>query len=172
MTFQIGYLSLLCDKNDNCNVIDCAGRKSKRVVRSIMGGELHAFTDAFNADIVLAVDLSRAVERKLPIQMFTDSKQVFDVITRGKSPTEKRLAVDVTAARDAYRRFHIDRVGLVRGEHSRADALSKAKNNNALQNILANNKNYIPAQEQIIRTVHNKWPKKQVEPRQHQPAFK
>lgn len=53
--------------------------------------------------------------------MLTDSKQVLDIITRGKRPTEKRLAVDVVAAREAYKRFEIDQVGLVNGTNNPAD---------------------------------------------------
>lgn len=154
MASQIGSLSLLCDKNVNCKVIDYASRKSKRVVRSVIEGDLYACTDATHAKIVLSVDLSRAVGRKLPIHMFTDCKQVFDVETRGKRPTEKRMAIDITAACGAYRQFDIDRVGLVLGEHNPAGALSKAKNSIELQHILVNNKDSTPAPEWIIPTVN------------------
>lgn len=55
------------------------------------------------------------LSKKISIRTFTDSKQVFDVVTRGKRLTERRLAIDVTAAREAYKRFEMDRVMLVRG---------------------------------------------------------
>lgn len=63
-----------------------------------MGRKLYAFTDAFDASVTLATDLSVASAQRVPIQMFTGSKQVFDLITRGKRPTEKCLAIDATAS--------------------------------------------------------------------------
>lgn len=50
-------------------------------------------------------DLSRVFGKKVRIHMFTDSKQVFEIITRGKCPTEKRLAVYVIVAREAYQKI-------------------------------------------------------------------
>lgn len=84
--------------------------------------------------------------------MFTDSKQGFDIITRGKRPTEKRLAIDITAACEAYQRFDIDRVGLVRGNENPADALRKLKNNGAISKILRNVIYTTPVESWIMRT--------------------
>jgi len=56
-----------------------------------MGGELYAFTDAFDAAYTLLLDVQKALGRKVTLNMFTDSKQVFDIVTRGKRPTERRL---------------------------------------------------------------------------------
>lgn len=152
MTSQLGYLILLCDEDNNCNIIEFVSKKSKRVVRSIMGGELYAFTDAFDAAFILVQDLRRGMNQDIPIFMFTDSKQVFDIMTRGKRPMEKRLAIDVAAACNAYRRFEIERVGLVRGEDNPADALSKIHHNGMLHKLIENNKDETPVQEWIVRT--------------------
>lgn len=83
MSSQLVYLVLLCDSG-NFHVLDFAGRKSKRVAESIMGGELYAFTDSFDASVTLATDLSRVLGKNVSVRMFTDSKQVFDVITHAK----------------------------------------------------------------------------------------
>lgn len=68
--------------------------------------------------------------------MFTDSRQLFDVITRGKSPTERNLAVDLIAAREAYLRFEIDRVGLDRSEFNPTDEISKVKSYRCLTHLI------------------------------------
>lgn len=83
-----------------------------------MGAELYGFTDAFDAVATLAIDIGNVFGQMISVRMFKDSKQFFDVMTRGKRPTEKRLAIDIVAAREAYHRFDIDRVGFVRGDLS------------------------------------------------------
>lgn len=155
MSSQLGFIILLCDDHNRFHVIELSSRKSKRVVRSIMGGELYAFTDAFDAVATIAIDLSHAFRRKIPVRMFTDSKQVFDVITRGKRPTEKRLAIDVIAAREAYHNFEIDRVGLIRGENNPADALSKLAHNGKLHELLDRQVDETPVESWIMRTNNN-----------------
>lgn len=152
LTSQLGYLVLLCDKNNQCHVLDYGSKKSRRVVRSIMGGELYAFTDAFDISRTLSIDVSKAIGKPILLRMFTDSKQVFDVITRGKRPTERRLAIDVCAAREAYGNREIDRVGLVRGEDNPADALSKIGSRNGLLDIIEKGVDKTPVQEWIVRT--------------------
>lgn len=57
------------------------------------------------------------------MQLFTDSTQMFFVVTRGKRPTEKRFAVDITAAHQGYLDFEIDRFGLVPREDIPANAV-------------------------------------------------
>lgn len=61
-----------------------------------MRDEVYAFTDEFDTVYNLSVDVSRAFGKKIPVNMFTDSKQFFDIITRGTRPTKKRLAIDNT----------------------------------------------------------------------------
>lgn len=53
LTPQLGYVVLLCDNRSRCHVIDFKSRKSNRVVRSILGGELYAVSDGFDAAYLL-----------------------------------------------------------------------------------------------------------------------
>lgn len=136
LSSQIGYIILLCDKTGEFNLLNYASRKFERVVQSIMSGELCAFTDSFDATFLLAADLRRMLKLDIPTNMMTDSKQVFEVISRGKRPAEKRLAIDSTVAREAYVSFEIGRVGLTRGEDYPADVFNKMKCNDALRKLL------------------------------------
>lgn len=72
-----------------------------------MKPDLYAITDAFNSATLIATDLSHAFGKKVPVRIFTDSKKVFGLINRGKQSTEKRLAIDISATREAYRRLYI-----------------------------------------------------------------
>lgn len=101
-----------------------------------MGAELYALTDAFDCVTVISADLSRIFGKRIPVRMFTESKQAFDIITRRKRPTKKRLAIDFTAAREAYQRFDNGLVGLIRGENNPVDALTKLCSNGMLERLL------------------------------------
>lgn len=59
---------------------------------SILGGEICAFTDAFyafDASVMLKYDLKLAYRRNVTIEMFTDSKGLFDIITKSSGIIEK-----------------------------------------------------------------------------------
>lgn len=45
-----------------------------------MAAEVYTFMDAFDAMIVIVLDYPLLLKKSMPIYMFTDSKQLFDVI--------------------------------------------------------------------------------------------
>lgn len=57
LSFQLGTHILLCDGCDRCHIIDYHSHKSRRVVRSIMGGEVSAFMDGFVHTFSISRDL-------------------------------------------------------------------------------------------------------------------
>lgn len=152
---QLGYIVLLADASNRCHVLSYASRKSRRVVRSIMAGEIYAFADAFDKAFVIKYDLERIYRQHLPLVMLTDSKQMFDVITRASHTTEKRLMIDVAAAREAYNRGEISNVGLVRSEHNVVDGLTKPGFCAAVDRVLRTGMDPHPVAQWIIRSPTN-----------------
>lgn len=152
LSSQLGFIILMCDKNDDCNVIYFSSHKSRRIVRSVLGGEIYAFADAFDVAYIIKRDLELILERSVRLQMFTDSKSLFDIITKCSSTTEKRLLIDVKAVREAYEKFEVSDVGFVRTENNPADSFTKLKPNDALQRILSHNKSDFPIDQWIVRT--------------------
>lgn len=142
---------MLCDDSNACHILDYASRKSKRVVRSIMGGEVYAFMDAFDMAFVLKKDLEMVLDTKLGIIMLTDSKQLFDSVTCGKRTAERRLSIDVSAARKSYRNYEIECLGLVRGEANPADGLTEAFGNGALSRLMETGRDDTPVEQWIER---------------------
>lgn len=57
MSTQVGYIILMCDANKNCNVIHFSSHKSRRVVRSVLGGEAYAFADGVDYGLAVKKDL-------------------------------------------------------------------------------------------------------------------
>jgi len=93
MSSQLGYTVLLCDAEDECLVLTYSSRKARRIVRSIMAGEVYAFADAFDAAYIIKHYQELVYNQLLHLVMLTDSKQTFDVITRATNTTERRLII-------------------------------------------------------------------------------
>ena len=133
---QLGYLILLCDNKNDCHVLSYCSKKSKRIVRSIMASEVFAFSAAFDQAFVIRHDIQLIMGTPIPVMMFTDSKQLFDVITRASHTTAKRLMIEIMAAREAYNRYEISNLGLVSGKSNPADGLTKSGVSIQFNNLL------------------------------------
>lgn len=149
---QLGFVILLCDAVDRCHVLAYSSKKSRRVVRSIMAGEVYAFANAFDEAFIIKYDLERLYKQPVPLTMLTDSKQLFDVITRASHTTEKRLMIDIAAAREAYNRKEISNVGLVKSANNLADGLTKPGFCMSLDDVLRTSVDRHPVEQWIIRT--------------------
>jgi hypothetical protein len=101
-----------------------------------MAAETLVFADAFASAFILEHDLQRTLGREIPLLMLTDSKFLFDLITRYRCTTEKRLMTDIAAIREAYNDRIISNIGLFCSDHNLADAMTKIGHNMALQTIL------------------------------------
>lgn len=67
---------------------DYRSKQSKRIVRSIMAGDLCAFIDRFDLGFSIAADLLLLIDESVEIYMYADSKQLFDAMKKGKRRTE------------------------------------------------------------------------------------
>ena len=101
-----------------------------------MGGEVIAFAEGFDRAFTLQFDLQGIYRKHIPITMLTDSKQVFDVLTKGSRTAEHRLMIDILAAREAYMREDIESIGLVPSSDNLADGLTKWKNASRIVNFM------------------------------------
>ena len=124
---QLGYIIFLADLNGNCQPLFWSSHKSKRVSRSVLGSETMTFADAFDMAYAMKNDLHNMTSLDIPIVMLTDSLSLFDVITKAKITSEKRLMIDVKVVKDAYQRNELHNIGFIRSEYNPADALTKVK---------------------------------------------
>jgi len=83
--------------------------------------------------------------------LLTDSKNLFDVISKGSKTFEKRTMIHIAAAREGFRDKVISDIGLVRTNNNIADSLTKGMCQAALQNILKTGKLIITPVQWIIR---------------------
>ena len=91
----------------------------------MLGAEIYAFADAFDAAHALRSDLKDMLSKEVPLQMYTDSKSLFDVLTKNSSTLEKRMMIYLAASREAYKSGEISEVGHLRSEDNLVDAFTK-----------------------------------------------
>ncbi len=151
LSSQLGYIILIMDKNHNAVPIYFKSYKSRRITRSPMAGEVIAFSDMFDVASSLSFDLSTVLMKSIPIHLFTDSKCLFDAISKGSRTSEKRIMIDISAAREGFKDKVISNIGFVRSQNNIADALTKDMKQKALRDALASGKLEINCEQWIIR---------------------
>jgi hypothetical protein len=92
LSSQIAVIVMLSDLEGKFVVLDYASKKSRRNVRSILGGEMLAFAEGFDRAFVIQHELSVMIGRMIPISMLTDSKGIFDVFV--KKFIHSRMTID------------------------------------------------------------------------------
>ncbi|KAI0994902.1 hypothetical protein K3495_g13278 [Podosphaera aphanis] len=137
---QMGYLIILADEYDNCNVIHWASIKCKLITRSVIASELYAMSHGFDVASVLKNSLDKVLDSKVPIIICIDSFSLYECLVKLGTTYEKRLIIDIMAIRQAYERREIAEVIWITGESNPADAMTKHKSNDALSQIIDNNK--------------------------------
>lgn len=131
---QLGFLVLLRDKSGKCNIIYFRSYKSRRVSRSVLGSEIYAFADGFDYAYGLKADLELMIKKIVPITILTDSKCLFDIITKSSTTSEKRLMIDLAAINEAYKLHEISKIGHISTQKNPANSLTKiAKSDQLLQ---------------------------------------
>ena len=83
--------------------------------------------------------------------IFTDSTNIFDVITGASYTTEKRLMIDVASIREAYNSYEISTVGLISGELNTADGLIRPNFSRLLNEIMKTGVDKTPVVQWVIR---------------------
>ena len=149
---QLGFIVLLCDGHNRCNILHYSSYMAKRVTRSVLGAEVSAFADGFDYGYALKIDIERITGKLLLLTLLTDSKSLFDVLVTSSTTTEKRLMIDIAAIREAYQSTEIHNVAHVRGDHNPGDAFTKVGKCLALNRILESGILDLPVNQWIVRS--------------------
>ena len=142
---QLGFITTLMDKNNTCNIVHYGSVKCKRVTRSALASELYAMVHGFDQSYVVKVTIDSFLGKCIPLNIYTDSKSLFDSLVTLNTTSEKRLLIDLSMLRESYERREIANVYWIPSEQNPADGLTKKGSCDALNNLVStNNANITP----------------------------
>ncbi len=94
--------------------------------RSVLGAEVHAFSHCLDfCASFIPRPFSNTPAESVDL-IFTDSKCLFDTITKLSTVSEKRLLIDISAIREAYSNGDLTNVAHVASEYNLADTFTKS----------------------------------------------
>eukprot|EP00171_Calliarthron_tuberculosum_P020652 IDg20652t1 len=91
----------------------------------------------FDIAKTITTEIEVILNYKIAVQLFTDSKYLFDVISKRSRTSEKRLMLDIAAAREGFCNRIISDIGFVRSKANLADGLTKSMSQAALQRVVS-----------------------------------
>ena len=98
----------------------------------MLGAEIYALSHGLDLLLALAHDLSSILQRKVKTLLLTDSKCLFDTITKLSTVSEKRLLIDIAAIRKNYTSGDLLNVAHVSSSYNLADSFTKAGANSTM----------------------------------------
>lgn len=134
-TTQLGMGVFLVDDTKRCHFLHWASTKSQRVTKSMLAGEVYAFSQGYDYGVSIRM-MFKAMNIDIPLYIFTDSKSIFDTITASKRLRELRLMNDIADIRRAYRVNEITNIAWVRSAQNIADNFTRHVGNDILVNAM------------------------------------
>lgn len=151
-TSQLGYFVLLMDKFNRAAFISFRSGKCYRVTHFAMAAETIAFSEAFDAAFTTQHALQKLLRRKVKLQMLTDSKKLFDAISRSTRTKERRLMIDIAGAKESFEKREISDLMLVSTKHMLADCLTKVMQTTQLIQVIESGKLEHKIEKWVIRS--------------------
>lgn len=148
---QLGFVILLTDHTKRVNWLQYRSYKCKRIVRSVLSGETHAFVDSFDAAYTIRHDMEKMLNQNIPLNVETDSDSLFKVVNQSSNTTERRLMIDLQATREAYNERKIDNMGWIKSCGNLADGLTKLNKPELIQHTMRTGKLQTFADQWVIR---------------------
>ena len=101
--------------------------------------------------LALAHDLSTFSGCKVQTVLYTDSKCLFDTITKLSTVSEKRLLIDIAAIRETYTNGDLSNVAHVASKHNLANIFTKEKaDSTMLRDLMTQRKCTHPVTQWIL----------------------
>jgi len=69
--------------------------KYKRVTRSVLASELYSIAHSFNIGGSVKSTINKALEIKVPLVIYTNSKSLYEYLVKLGTTREKRLIINV-----------------------------------------------------------------------------
>ena len=105
------------DVENYCIPISFKSYKSHTVTRSVLSAEIVAFVDLIYDAFALRAQLEYASRRSVAMHLLTESKSLFDIISRSFRISEERVMLVLNATRQAFINRQISNIHFVRNKH-------------------------------------------------------
>ena len=151
LSSQLGQIVLLTDDNHNPIPVSYKSYKTRSVARSVLFAEVIAFANLFDDALTIRKQLEFVLRQLIQVRILTDSKNLFDIISKGGRTSEKRIMLDIYADRKAYKVQEIRNIGFVGSSQNLANGLTKAKVQETLYQLLATAYHKRMVEQYIIR---------------------
>lgn len=147
MTSQIGFVICLADNSNKANIVHWSSTKCKRVTRSVLSSELYAMVIGFDMATVIKSTIEKIFKStkisslpcRVPLILCTDSRSLYECLSKLGTTTEKRLMIDIMAIRQSYEHREVTEIRWIAGSKNPADALTKGKACSALKKLIDRN---------------------------------
>ena len=147
---QLGLVIVLKDNKERASLVHYVSWKCRRVTRSILAAEVHAFAACLDCCITLAHDLKKMLGRDLKVALMTDSKSLFDTVTKLTAALEKRLLINIFSIREAFQKGDIFNIAHISSEYNLADAFTKPMKPALLHKVMTTGSIEHPINQWII----------------------
>ena len=101
----------------------------------------------FDVEATIKSTLKKILQITLPLLICTDSKSLYDYLVKLGTTQEKRLMIDLICLRQSYKRQKITKIKWINRNNNPADAMTKSKACQALQDLIDTNKVNLKATE-------------------------
>lgn len=162
LSSQIGFIIVFANESPSSGTFDIKGNiihwssvKCKRVTKSVLASEVLAMSHGIDSAIPLSTTLNKIMKQlgleDIPNIVCTDSFSLYECLVKLGTTKEKRLMIDIMSARQSYERRELTEVRWINGGDNPADAMTKAKPNSALQQLVEENKLSVRVQGWVNR---------------------
>ena len=126
---QGSLLVFIVDEQGISNLLCWQSSKIKRVVRSTLAAETLALSNCIDSSIYIAKLYQEILygnsNQTLPIEIYTDNKSLVASLYSAKSVSERRLRIDIGAAKEAINTKNIKSVKWIETKLQLADTMTK-----------------------------------------------
>ena len=130
---------VLRDNTGKANLVHASSVRGKHRARSVLGAEMFAFLNGFDAGYIVRYLLSKMLGRNVELHLLTDSRSAYHIATTLVTTRERRLMLDVHFLREAYELREITKITWISGQSNIADCLTKVCHNGTLYEFVKTN---------------------------------
>jgi hypothetical protein len=162
LSSQIGYIIILGnEKKDEKsfklvgNIVHWSSTKCKRVTRSVLASEVYGMANGVNMAVAIGTTFNIVTQRlefsNIPIIICTNSFSLYECFVKLGTIKEKKLIIDIMAIQQAYEQKDVFEIRWINGQNNSANAITKAKPNRAISNLIDTNRLRLRVQGWIHR---------------------